>query len=84
MPNVALRYGSFNPTKRAEALARAGELGAAAVRALPSEGVLGAKEHTQKLQELHPHEDHPMIPDSLDSIHGDSSPHEPFISAYFR
>ena len=34
--NVVLRYGSFNPTKRAEALARAGELGAA-VRALTSE-----------------------------------------------
>ena len=28
MPNVVLRYGSFNPTKRAD------ELGAAAVRAL--------------------------------------------------
>ena len=26
MPNVVLRYGSFNPVKRAEALARAGEL----------------------------------------------------------
>ena len=37
MPNVVLRYGSFNPVKRAEALARAGELGAA-VRALTSEG----------------------------------------------
>ena len=42
MPNVVLRYGSFNPVKRAEALARAGELGAA-VRALTSEGVLDAK-----------------------------------------
>ena len=40
MPNVVLRYGSFNPVKRAEALARAtGELGAA-VRALTSESVL--------------------------------------------
>ena len=40
IPNVVLRYGSFNPEKRAEALARAaGELGAAAVRALTSEGV---------------------------------------------
>ena len=36
MPNVVLRYGSFNPVKRAEALVRAGELGAA-VRALTSE-----------------------------------------------
>ena len=54
MPNVVLRYGSFNPTKRAEALARAaGELGAA-VRALTSEGVLDAKEHTQKLQDIYP------------------------------
>ena len=26
MPNVAFRYGSFSPVKRAEALARAGEL----------------------------------------------------------
>ena len=42
MPNVVLRYGSFNPVKRAEALARAGELGAA-VRALTSEGVLNAR-----------------------------------------
>ena len=49
MPNVVLRYGSFNPGKRAEALVRVGELGAAAVRALTSEGVLDAKEHTQKL-----------------------------------
>ena len=54
MPNVVLRYSSFNPVKRAEALARAGgELGAAAVRALTSEGVLDAKEHIQKLQKLH-------------------------------
>ena len=42
MPNVVLRYGSFNPTKRTEALARAGELGAT-VRALTSEGVLDAR-----------------------------------------
>ena len=28
-PNLVLRYGSFDPTKRAEALARAGELGVA-------------------------------------------------------
>ena len=74
MPNVVLRYGSFNPVKRAEALARAGELGAA-VRALTSEGVLDAKEHIQKLQELHPQEDLPMMPDSLDNMHGDSSSH---------
>ena len=39
MPNVVLRRGSFNPVKRAEALARAGELGVTAVRALTSEGV---------------------------------------------
>ena len=75
MPNVVLRYGSFNPVKRAEALARAGELGAAAVRAFTSEGVLGAKEHIQKLQAPHPYEDPPMMPDSLDSMHGDSSSH---------
>ena len=37
MPNVVLRYDSFNPVKRAEALARAsGELGAA-VRVFTSE-----------------------------------------------
>ena len=85
MPNVVLRYGSFNPVKRAEALARAGELGAA-VRALTSEGVLDAKEHIQKLQELHPHEGLPMIPDSLDNMHSDSSfhAHKPFTSADFR
>ena len=84
MPNVVLRYGSFNPVKRAEALARAGELGAAAVRAFTSEGVLGAKEHIQKLQAPHPYEDPPMMPDSLDSMHGDSSSHAPFTSADFR
>ena len=39
MPNVVLRHDSFNQVKRAEALARAGELGAT-VRALTSEGVL--------------------------------------------
>ena len=54
-PNLVLRYGSFDPTKRAEALARAGELGAA-VRALTSEGVLEAKDHIEKLKELHPEE----------------------------
>ena len=44
MPNVVFRYGSLNPTKRAEALARAaGELGAAAVRAFISEGVLNIR-----------------------------------------
>ena len=75
MPNVVLRYGSFSPVKRAEALARAGELGAAAVSVLTSEGVLDAKEHIQKLQELHPYEDPPMMPDSLDNMHGDSSSH---------
>ena len=74
MPNVVLRYGSFNSVKRAETLARAGELGVA-VRALTSEGVLDAKEHTQKLLKLHPYEDPPMMPDSLDSMHGDSSSH---------
>ena len=72
MPNVVLRYGSFNSVKRAEALARAGELGAA-VRALTSECVLGAKEHIQKLQAFHSQEDPPMMPDSLDNMHGDSS-----------
>ena len=72
MFNVVLRYGSFNPTERAEALVRAGELGATAVRALTSEGVLDTKEHIQKLQALHPQEDPPMMPDSLDSIHSDS------------
>ena len=84
MPNVVLRYDSFNPVKRAEELARAGELGAAAVSVLTSEGVLDAKEHIQKLQAPHPYEDPPMMPDSLDSMHSGSSPHEPFISAYFR
>ena len=42
MPNVVLKCGSFNPVKRAEALARADELGAT-VRALTSEDVLGCK-----------------------------------------
>ena len=75
MPNVVLRYGSFNPAKRAEALARViGELGVA-VRALTSESALDAKEHIQKLQEPHPYEALPMVPDSLDSVHGDSSSH---------
>ena len=55
MPNVVLRHGSFSPTKRAEALARAGDLGVT-VRVLTFEGVLGAKEHIQKLQALHPQE----------------------------
>ena len=64
-PNLVLRYGSFDPTKRAEALARAGgELGAA-VRALTSEGVLEAKDHIDKLKELHSQEDHLMVPDRL-------------------
>ena len=63
-PNLVLRYGSFDPTKRAEALARAGELGAA-VRALTSEGVLEAKDHIEKLKELNPQEDLLMVPDRL-------------------
>ena len=54
------------------------------MRVLTSEGVLDAKEHIQKLQELHPHEDPPMVPDSLDNMHGDSSSHAPFTSADFR
>ena len=54
------------------------------MRALTSEGVLDAKDHIQKLQELHPYEDLPMMPDSLDSMHGDSSSHAPFTSADFR
>ena len=72
--NVVLKYGSFNSVKRAEALARAGEV-VPAVRVFTSEDVLDAKEHTRKLQKLHPQEDPPMMPDSLDSMHGDSSSH---------
>ena len=63
-PNLVLRYGSFDPTKRAEALARAGELGAA-VRVLTSEGVLEAKDHIEKLKALHPQKDPLMVPDRL-------------------
>ena len=51
-PNLVLRYGSFDPTKRADALARVGELGAT-VRALSQEGVLEAKDHVEKLKEHH-------------------------------
>lgn len=77
-PNLTLRYGSFDPARRAEALARAGELGAA-VRALTSEGVLDPKEHIDKLKELHPFEEPPSTPNSMDS-----HPHTPFTSADFR
>ena len=49
MPNVVLRFGSFSPVKRTEALARAGEIGAIAVRTLTSEDVLDAKEHIQNV-----------------------------------
>ena len=52
-PNIILRYGSFDPAKRAMALAKAGNLGDA-VRALASEGVLDPKEHIKKLKQLHP------------------------------
>ena len=47
---------------------------------------MDAREHIQKLQEIYPHEDPPMMPDSLDSMHGDSSSHalKPFTSADFR
>lgn len=51
-PNIVLRYGSFEPTKKAIALAHAGELGAA-IRALSSEGVLDPKDCYDKLLELH-------------------------------
>ena len=82
-PNLVLRYGSFDPTKRAEALARAaGELGAA-VRALTSEGVLEAKDHIDKLKELHPKEDPLMAPDRL-AAKEDTLLHVPFTSADFR
>ena len=80
-PNLVLRYGSFDPTKRAEALARAGELGAA-VRALTSEGVLEAKDHTEKLKALHPEEDPLMAPDRL--IAQEDTLHASFTSADFR
>ena len=46
--NVVLKYGSFNSVKRAEALARAGEV-VPAVRVFTSEGVLDAKEHIQNV-----------------------------------
>ena len=72
--NVVLKYGSFNSVKRAEALARAGEV-VPAVRVFTSEGVLDAKEHTQKLQKLHSHVDPPVMSDLLDSMHSDSSSH---------
>ena len=52
-PNIILRYGSFDPAKRAMALAKAGNLGDA-VRALASEGALDPKEHIEKLKQLHP------------------------------
>ena len=77
MLNVVLRYGSFSLVKRAEALDRAGSELGAAVRAFTSECVLDAKEHIQKLQVLHPHEDPSMMFDSLDNMHGDSSSHAP-------
>ena len=80
-PNLVLRYGSFDPTKRAEALARAGELGAA-VRALTSEGVLEAKDHIEKLKALHPQEDPLMAPDRLEAQ--EHPLHAPFTSADFR
>ena len=51
-PNIILRYGSFDPAKRAIALAKAGNLGDA-VRALASEGVLDPKDHIEKLRQLH-------------------------------
>ena len=81
---LSLGMAPLTQVKRAEALARAGELGDA-VRALTSEGVLDVKEHIQKIQELYPQEDPPMMPDSLDSIHGGSSSHahKPFTSADF-
>ena len=83
--NVVLKYGSFNSVKRAEALARAGEV-VPAVRVFTSEGVLDAKEHTQKLQKLHSHVDPPVMSDLLDIMHGDSSSHalKPLTSADFR
>ena len=51
-PNIILRYGSFDPAKRAMALAKAGNLGDV-VRALASEGVLDPKDHIEKLKQLH-------------------------------
>ena len=84
MPNVVLRYGSFNPTKRAEALVRAGELGAA-VRALTSVGVLDAKDTSRNFRHSTHMKTFPMMPDSLDSMHGDSSSHiQTLTSADFR
>ena len=50
-PNIILRYGSFDPAKRAMALTKAGNLGDA-VRALASEGVLDPKDHIKKLKTL--------------------------------
>ena len=47
MSNAVLRYGSFNPVKRAEALARAGELGTA-VRALTSDDVSWMQRNTSR------------------------------------
>ena len=63
-PNIILRYGSFDPAKRAIALAKAGNLGDA-VRALASEGVLDPKEHIEKLKQLHPDAPLPAVPDPV-------------------
>ena len=60
-PNIILRYGSFDPAKRAIALAKAGNLGDA-VRALASEGVLDPKDHIEKLKQLHPNAPLPADP----------------------
>ena len=63
-PNIILRYGSFDPAKRAIALAKAGNLGDA-VRALASEGVLDPKDHIDKLKQLHPDAPLPAVPDPV-------------------
>lgn len=60
-PNIVLRYGSYNPVKRAIALAKAGNLGDA-IRALASEGVMHPKECLDILMTLHPQAPPPAPP----------------------
>ena len=81
-PNLVLRYGSFDPTKSAEALARAGELGAV-VRALTSEGVLEAKDHTDKLKGASSTRRSPHGSRQAGSQRRHPNHHAPFTSADF-
>lgn len=81
-PNIVLRYNTFDPTIKAEALTLAGEP-SAALDALISEGALDPRDCYEELKALHPAHPVPTISDVPTSPPVESRD-MPFFSADFK